>query len=246
LRHQFLDESGKPIDAHFEAEDGALILQSRGGTKGSANARNTEYSEGLRLLLNRAASSASEINGVWVDSSRVQALPLEERQIYLPGEAGRPPSELFTLLSRRMAAVGRGPDASGGHGNSNKRLRFEFAGKPTSQQIAEMAGSRRVDADSRSLERLPAAELNLVSADHVWRAVQLLKSGQASHRFGESTDYDVIDDDGTRLPPKAVFGLAASEALGFEVLPLRYMETGSIGPAQLKGGQFCTPIGGQH
>ena len=61
MRHQFLDESGKPIDAHFEVEDGALILHSRGGTKGSANALNTEYSEGLRLLLSRATRAGFEI-----------------------------------------------------------------------------------------------------------------------------------------------------------------------------------------
>lgn len=46
--------------------------------------------------------------------------------------------------------------------------------------------------------------------------------GGAMHEFGESTDYDVLLDDGTRLAPKAVFGLAASTALGFAVKPRHF------------------------
>lgn len=40
-----------------------------------------------------------------------------------------------------------------------------------------------------------------------------------AHRFGPSTDYDVLLDTGERLPPKALFGLAATRALAFPVLP---------------------------
>lgn len=57
-----------------------------------------------------------------------------------------------------------------------------------------------------------------MTAEHLFNAVQRLLAG-ADHGFGESTDYDVVLDDGTRLPPKAVFGLAASEALGYDVIP---------------------------
>ena len=73
-----------------------------------------------------------------------------------------------------------------------------------------------------AISRSPRPNLIVCRPDHVWRAVQILKTGEADHRFGESTDYDVITDDGMRLPPKAVFGIAASEALGFEVLPKHF------------------------
>ena len=72
--------------------------------------------------------------------------------------------------------------------------------------------------NSRSTARLPHDDLYKTTAEHVRSALEKLRAG-ASHKFGPSTDYDVVTDTGERLPPKAVFGLAASEALGFEVLP---------------------------
>jgi len=74
----------------------------------------------------------------------------------------------------------------------------------------------------RSTERLPADVFSRIGADHVLEAVQMLLAGHSDHTFGPSTDYDLIADSGNRLPPKAVFGLAARLALGFEVLPKHF------------------------
>lgn len=79
----------------------------------------------------------------------------------------------------------------------------------------------------RSRERLPIAQLQRVTQAHVSGAVQALMTGSLSHQFGESTDFDLVAPNGVRLPPKAVFGLAATEALGFQVLPKHF--TGGIG-----------------
>ena len=87
------------------------------------------------------------------------------------------------------------------------------------EQITRNAGRGKTDSPSNRRKRLAAAEFQRISADYIWRAVQRLLSRSGEHSFGRSTGYDVIADDGSRLPPKAVFGLAASEALGFEVLP---------------------------
>ena len=65
---------------------------------------------------------------------------------------------------------------------------------------------------------MSAAILDEVGPDHIWLAIRDLRAG-ARHRFGEATTYNLITDDGDRLPPKAVFGLAATRALGFEVRP---------------------------
>ena len=81
--------------------------------------------------------------------------------------------------------------------------------------------------DTRSQGRLPAESLNRVTAEHVWNAVQRLASGTVEHSFGASTEYDLLCEDGVRLPPKTVFGLAASEALGFQVLPSHF--SGGLG-----------------
>lgn len=76
--------------------------------------------------------------------------------------------------------------------------------------------------DQRSASRLAASELSKVTPEHIDRAIRQLLSSPNGHPFGESTDYDVVLEGGARLPPKAVFGLAASEALGFQVEPKHF------------------------
>ncbi len=220
---QFHDATGTPLDAHFEVQDRTLILHSRGGTIGAANARNTKYGPALRILLKRIEHFKLTLVGVWVDSSRVQNLPMEERQILHPKEGETSPTELFTLLSNRMAQVGRDPNSRSLRGNSNKRLRFDFAGNLSDEQIAEIVGKGKTHLASGRYEQLSTERLELVLSDHIRRAVERLLSGSVEHPFSESTTYDVITEDGSRLPPKAVFGLAASEVLGFEVLPQHFV-----------------------
>jgi hypothetical protein len=80
--------------------------------------------------------------------------------------------------------------------------------------------------DRRAQERLPIEMLRQVTAAHVQAAVRQLLDG-VGHPFGPSTDFDLITGAGELLPPKAVFGLAATEALGFPVLPKHF--TGGVG-----------------
>ncbi|AHG41088.1 restriction endonuclease [Pseudomonas syringae CC1557] len=67
--------------------------------------------------------------------------------------------------------------------------------------------------------RIPAEQLRKVTADHIWAAVQALLHGVEAIGFGPSVDYDLLVEDGVRLAPKQVFGLAATLALGFTVGP---------------------------
>ena len=224
--YQFYGDSGSPIDSHFEVQSGELILRSRGGAFGTPQARNTQYNAALRMLLHRVSRSELTLRGAWVDSSQVQKLPLEQRQILSPQDRDAPPDDLFTLLSKRMARVGQSPGAKGG-GNATKRIRFAFGGNPSDERIVGVVGFGRIAADSSEDRRLPAAELNKVRTYHIWLAVQQLLSGPGGHPYRDSTHYDVIAENGTRLPPKAVFGIAASRALGFEVQPQHFR--GGIG-----------------
>lgn len=82
-------------------------------------------------------------------------------------------------------------------------------------------------ADKRSAQRLSAEVFEAVSAEHVWNALERLRRSDLEHSYGPSTDYDLITDGGERFPPKAVFGIAATEALGFEVLPKHF--SGGLG-----------------
>lgn len=66
--------------------------------------------------------------------------------------------------------------------------------------------------------RFAASIFESVTGEHLLRAARRLVDGFDEHPFGESTKYDVLFE-GRRLPPKAVFGIAASDALGFPVGP---------------------------
>jgi hypothetical protein len=52
-----------------------------------------------------------------------------------------------------------------------------------------------------------------ITADHIRLALKDLDEGQVSHRFGESTGYDMLFE-GRRYPPKAIVGLAARHLPG--------------------------------
>lgn len=216
---QLADETGHPLDAHFEVEGTDILFHSRGGTIGR-DVRNSDYAKALRLLLQRAQSSGNSLLGVWVDSSRVQHLPLSERRILTKREAGGSPEGIFTVLSNRMKDVGRLPGTRGG--NPTKKLRLRYAAPLADSHIRTVFRAVPSSINARPPDLLPTETLQRVTAEHVWNAAERLAGGEALGRFGPSTDFDLLCQDGTRLPPKAVFGLAASQALGFEVLPRHF------------------------
>ena len=76
---------------------------------------------------------------------------------------------------------------------------------------------------SRSSERFAVDVLSKVSPEQIWLVVQKLQDGDLQiHPFGKSTDFDLIGDGDHRLPPKAVFGIALSLALGITVEPKHF------------------------
>ena len=159
--HKFHDDSGKELDANFEARDGMLFLQSRGGAKGAPNATNTEYGPALNLLLKRIKDTDLSLTGVWVDSRPVQSIQMSQRQILQPEEVDVPLKKLFTLLSDRMAQVGRDPN-SRSRGNRQKKLRFAFAEPVSNEGIVAWLGHGESGRLSSS-----AAEQKMVSTEPV-------------------------------------------------------------------------------
>jgi hypothetical protein len=128
-----------------------------------------------------------------------------------------------------------------------RELRFFSKDRPTVRAVRELTPQSAAileslltlesqPSDRGSRERLPVEVLNKATPQYVWSAVQALLAGEAQHSFGESTDYDLIADDGQRLPPKAVFGVALGAALGQEVLPKHFTAGG-------EGGAGTTPRG---
>lgn len=74
--------------------------------------------------------------------------------------------------------------------------------------------------------RLPAAVLDRVTTAHILEAARDLASGFGDHDFSEATQYEVIFEN-QRLKPKALFGVAATRALGFRVMPAHF--SGGLG-----------------
>jgi len=70
----------------------------------------------------------------------------------------------------------------------------------------------------RHAARFVAETFQPITGEHLLRAAEQLADGFADHPFDPSNKYDLLFN-GHRLPPKAVFGVAASAALGFEVRP---------------------------
>jgi hypothetical protein len=223
---QVLNEDNSPLDAHFEIESGDIIFHSRGGNKRTSPV-NSQYAEGLRLILQRLVGAKIDIDSAWVDSSTVQGIPLKDRKVLGSDDTGILAADAFTRVSRRMKLVGRDADASPVGGNSTRRLRMRLVGKRSDDELVRLLKGKEVKRDMRSLNRLPAADLARVTSEHIWNAVQRMQDGKHPRGYGPSADYDVLVADGSRLPPKAVFGLAASEAFGFEVESEHF--TGGLG-----------------
>lgn len=217
MTYQVLGEDEQPIDAYAEVDLLGVTLHGRRGSRGRV--RNADYGLALRLLIRRIAAAGIPVDRAFVDSSRVQAIPIPDRTILLGQELEQDGSKAFTVMSNRMQEVEQGTSINGG--NPTSTVRIQFAKSIALPELMEKLAVVPVDKDLRSADRLPVEELNRVTAEHVWNAVEKLRTG-ADHRFGPSTDFDLLSDTGERFPPKAVFGLAASEALGFEVQPRHF------------------------
>ncbi|MBT2303975.1 hypothetical protein J7E70_26385 [Variovorax paradoxus] len=215
------DETGRPIDARFSISDQDIVVHSRGGTKGR-DALNVDYSRGLLTILERLALNGVRIVGAWVDSSTVRSMPPDARSILQGTDCGQPPERMLAMMSVRMKDVRSNPASTARGGNSTRRIRIVTAFEGSGKALADLLGGVPAERDLRSRERLPTSTLERATPEFVWTAVQRFVDGKVEHVFGPSTDFDLIADGDLRLPPKAVFGVALSIALGETVQPKHF------------------------
>jgi hypothetical protein len=138
--------NGKPLDASFSVEpvgeNLSIIVEARGGTAGSKDERNTEYAEGLELILERLRANGLKIADAVVESRDTLTLPIEQRRLHVEG---RPwPMVIDDVekvrrgLSAAQARVGRASGAKG-TGNSTRRIRLTIEGGTLpSEQLARL------------------------------------------------------------------------------------------------------------
>jgi hypothetical protein len=150
---------GTPVDASFRVEPVgdslSIVLESRGGARGSKGERNTEYTQGLLLLLERLRERGLRIADAAVESRDTMAVPVEERRLHL--ESHPYPfvidnaEEVRRALSAAQANIGRAPGARGA-GNSTKRIRvlLEANGLGADELARLIEGASTPRADSSS------------------------------------------------------------------------------------------------
>lgn len=137
-----------------------------------------------------------------------QARP-QHLNFYLRGPVLRAHKGLFD------AAVSRfGPVRPNSLGEYRTRLRSPADAK----EMLDFLRERGAWPGHRHASRFIAETFAPITGEHLLAAARHLAAGSSTHPFAPSTDYDLLFD-GRRLPPKAVFGLAATQALGFTVRP---------------------------
>lgn len=132
MPHPF-DDDGNEVDATISVQGGGVVLESRGGTVQTPSARNTEYAEGLMILLGRLRALGAALTEVSVDSRAVKHLNTQDRRLDLEGmpypvrlDAHTDLNQLRAAIMRAQAKVGRDPERSRGDGNRTKRIRIEI------------------------------------------------------------------------------------------------------------------------
>lgn len=140
LERQVRRRGGKQIDATFRVEPVgdalSVVIESRGGTRGSAAERNVDYNEGFELILERLGAAGMQITDAVIDSSTTDALEHEQRRLQL-GQAYpiaiTDAAALRRAMSKAQPAVGRRAGARGA-GNATRRVRLFVA--PTGAMVA--------------------------------------------------------------------------------------------------------------
>jgi hypothetical protein len=99
----------------------------------SRDERNTDYADGLELLLEKLGAAGLPITEVLVESRETTALPREQRRLVL-GEHPYPitvkdAGALRRAVSAAQTQIGRAPGAKGA-GNRTRRLRVFLGAGP--------------------------------------------------------------------------------------------------------------------
>lgn len=189
------NNEGKAFDARVDIEGNAVVLHSRSGTS-----RNRDYRPALEMILARLADNDLKPD-VYLDSNRVDHLPLSQRRILRGAQLTGTVAEQFAQIVRAMNA-GRASNGAW----SKVRL---IAGSQTESELqAILFGSFSGASTSPREGRLPNAQQRRVRSADIEAAVADMLAGHVMSNFGPSSDYDLLTEQGDLLAPKHVFGRA--------------------------------------
>jgi putative restriction endonuclease len=126
------DDSGRPLRATCRIagleKDWGVVVESRGGTLGSASETNADYAQGFGLIVSRLAAIDAVITDALVDSKKLVDAGLDESERRLHPDGFTFPIQLAASTSReftkalRRAQPNVGSDRQTGAGNSTRRV----------------------------------------------------------------------------------------------------------------------------
>jgi superfamily II DNA or RNA helicase/diadenosine tetraphosphate (Ap4A) HIT family hydrolase len=136
---------GTVVDATYRVEtlDGrvTVVIEARGGTRGTPGAVNAEYAEGLQLVLARLQAAGLALADAAVDTRTTAGLPLEQRRLNVVDRwplVIDDPVELQRRLGAAQERLGK-PEGSKG-GNSTRRIRLWVEGSPEPSRLVDLLG----------------------------------------------------------------------------------------------------------
>ncbi|MQY50080.1 hypothetical protein GAO09_29035 [Rhizobiales bacterium RZME27] len=198
-----MNDAGTLLNATIEVKAPGIVLHSRSG-----KSRNRDYRQALELIMTRLDTAGIGYN-VYLDSARSQHIPLAQRLLEI---------DMKTSVARRFDLIVRAMnDGTPSHG-AWKRLLI------VTSETDQIRLAKIVDRKSatRTVSRLPSAEMRKVQQKHIHQAVEFLRSGGDAQNFAPSRDYDALTENGEAFAPKKVFGLALEYALGIEAYPANF------------------------
>lgn len=134
-------DDGREINAAFVVDSVlgrpvSVLFESAGGNAGGKNLRNPDYVAGVDFVLERLQALSVTILDAYVDSGRVQDLPIPDRRLRAGDSATFPVAldgatrleDLRKSLLRSMRTIGRAPNAKESGGNNRKAMRVTLTG----------------------------------------------------------------------------------------------------------------------
>jgi hypothetical protein len=140
-----LRADGSRVDATFAIEAVPVfevVYQHKAGARNGPRAVNSDYHEGLELVLDRLADLDATILGITVDSGVALQLPPEDRELDLPFPIVLSDAtdihELRLQITRAQRPVARRPGAQPGGGNDQKTIRITFSSGDAGLDLARL------------------------------------------------------------------------------------------------------------
>lgn len=191
------DAQGNALHACVEQVGTHIVVHSRSGA--GPNARNPDYRAAVMSILRRL-DTAGRKPDVFLDSQRVQHLPLEQRLIASARQLSGDEVDQFNHLIR---AMNKDRPSRGAWSRILLRVPGHASGVDSL-----ISSDRTAQAPVSKAMRLRNEEQRRVKHDAVHGAVTSLLAGQDAPDFAQSRDYDLVTPTGDRLAPKKVFGRA--------------------------------------